>query len=234
MSLTYQIRGGLGTQLLNLISAYGDAYAHKKDIEKVVLNFGNYPEGLREININFISKVISTPIIFESKDGTQKFPIFKEKRIKKVKKFIDRIREAMPIKHHNIDPAGRAIMHVRQLDRPLVSAKVYEKELSHIPKSMVIGDDPKVLNDLVEGQLNDTIHSPHNNDSVKEWLMVHSSNNVVGGFSSYILSAALLNPNLNYMMFNKNYCNEGLLTQNDWNCLDLFTQLFDNISWVDD
>ena len=56
--LTYQIRGGLGTQLLNLMAAYGDAFEKGKDIEKIVLNFFNYPDGLREVNIDFISKTI--------------------------------------------------------------------------------------------------------------------------------------------------------------------------------
>ena len=37
--LTYQIRGGLGTQLLNLMAAYGDAFEKGKDIEKIVLTF---------------------------------------------------------------------------------------------------------------------------------------------------------------------------------------------------
>ena len=52
--LTYQIRGGLGTQVLNLMAAYGDAFDKGEDIEKVVLNFYNYPKGLREVNIDFI------------------------------------------------------------------------------------------------------------------------------------------------------------------------------------
>ena len=54
--LTYQIRGGLGTQVLNLMAAYGDAFDKGQDIKKVILNFYNYPPGLREVNINFLSK----------------------------------------------------------------------------------------------------------------------------------------------------------------------------------
>ena len=53
--LTYQIRGGLGTQVLNLMAAYGDAFDKGQDIKKVVLNFYNYPPGLREVNINFLT-----------------------------------------------------------------------------------------------------------------------------------------------------------------------------------
>ena len=41
--LTYNVRGGLGTQLLNLMAAYGDAFDQDSDIEKIVLNFFNYP-----------------------------------------------------------------------------------------------------------------------------------------------------------------------------------------------
>ena len=91
--LTYNIRGGLGTQLLNLMAAYGDAFDKDNDIEKIVLNFFNYPKGLREINIDFISKIINTEIKIDTTDGTNKFPIFNQERIRTVHKFIDKIRK---------------------------------------------------------------------------------------------------------------------------------------------
>ena len=96
--LTYQIRGGLGTQLLNLMAAYGDAFEKGKDIEKIVLNFFNYPDGLREVNIDFISKTIEHHLKVETKSGTDKFAIFNKDRIENVKKHIHKIRRSMPIK----------------------------------------------------------------------------------------------------------------------------------------
>ena len=225
--LTYQIRGGLGTQLLNLMAAYGDAFSKGDDIEKIVLNFFNYPKGLREINIDFISKIINTDIKVDTKDGTNKFPIFNQDRIKNVHKFIDKIRDKMAVKKTDQEPAGCPIIHVRQIDRPLVSVDTYKKITAHIPNSMVIGDDTDVLASL------DTQTSPYNNDSVEEWFMVYNSKIVMGGFSSYILSAALLNPNLSYHMLHRKNCKEGMITDNDWKCLDLFTELFDNIDWME-
>ena len=65
--LTYQIRGGLGTQLLNLMAAYGDAFEKGKDIEKIVLNFFNYPDGLRE------QQVISWNLPFQTYQQCQMF-----------------------------------------------------------------------------------------------------------------------------------------------------------------
>ena len=225
--LTYQIRGGLGTQLLNLMAAYGDAFSKGKDIEKIVLNFFNYPKGLREINIDFISKIINTDIKVDTKDGTNKFPIFNQDRIKNVHKFIDKIRDRMAVKKTDQEPAGCPIVHVRQIDRPLVTVDTYKKIIAHIPNSMVIGDDTDVLDSL------NTQTSPYNNDSVEEWFMVYNSKIVMGGFSSYILSAALLNPNLSYHMLHRKNCKEGMITDNDWKCLDLFTELFDNIDWME-
>jgi len=242
--LTYQIRGGLGTQLLNLMAAYGDAFNKDDDIEKVVLNFFNYPEGLREINIDFISKIINTNIKVDTTDGTNKFPIFNQERIRKVHKFIEKIRSKMPVKKTDQEPAGCPIIHVRQIDRPLVSVDTYKKIVAHIPTSMVIGDDTDVVSKIIEaGQVasldkyplanRSTITSPYNNDSVEEWFMVYNSKIVVGGFSSYILSAALLYPNLSYHMLSRESCNEGMITDGDWKCLDLFTELFDNIDWME-
>ena len=225
--LTYQIRGGLGTQLLNLMAAYGDAFSKGDDIEKIVLNFFNYPKGLREINIDFISKIINTDIKVDTKDGTNKFPIFNQDRIKNVHKFIDKIRDKMTVKKMDQEPAGCPIIHVRQIDRPLVSVDTYKKIIAHIPNSMVIGDDTDVLDSL------NTQTSPYNNDSVEEWFMVYNSKIAMGGFSSYILSAALLNPNLSYHMLDRKSCQEGMITDNDWKCLDLFTELFDNIEWME-
>ena len=234
--LTYQIRGGLGTQLLNLMAAYGDAFDKGKDIEKIVLNFFNYPDGLREVNIDFISKTIEHHLKVETKSGTEKFAIFNKDRIENVKKHIDKIRRAMPIKLNDMKPIAETILHVRQLDRPLVSVNTYIDIIVHkdsLEPWIIIGDDMRTLQNIIDSSESFVNHSPYDNDSVREWFMLCKSRLVVGGFSSYVLSAALLNPGLEYKMIKKGKCNEEHLTGYDWKCLDLFVELFDNINWID-
>ena len=233
--LTYQIRGGLGTQLLNLMAAYGDAFEKGKDIEKIVLNFFNYPDGLREVNIDFISKTIEHYLKVETKSGTDKFAIFNKDRIENVKKHIDKIRRVMPIKLNDMKPIAETILHVRQLDRPLVSVNTYIDiivDKDGLEPWIIIGDDMKTLQNIIDSSESFVNHSPYNNDSVREWFMLCKSRLVVGGFSSYVLSAALLNPGLEYKMIKKGKCNEEHLTGYDWKCLDLFVELFDNINWM--
>ena len=233
--LTYQIRGGLGTQLLNLMAAYGDAFEKGKDIEKIVLNFFNYPDGLREVNIDFISKTIEHYLKVETKSGTDKFAIFNKDRIENVKKHIDKIRRVMPIKLNDMKPIAETILHVRQLDRPLVSINTYIDiivDKDGLEPWIIIGDDMKTLQNIIDSSESFVNHSPYNNDSVREWFMLCKSRLVVGGFSSYVLSAALLNPGLEYKMIRKGKCNEEHLTGYDWKCLDLFVELFDNINWM--
>lgn len=234
--LTYQIRGGLGTQLLNLMAAYGDAFAKDKDIEKIVLNFFNYPDGLREVNIDFISKTIEHHLKVETKSGTEKFAIFDKGRIENVKKHIHKIRRAMPIKLNDMKPIAETILHVRQLDRPLVSVNTYIDiivDKDSLEPWIIIGDDMRTLQNIIDSSESFVNHSPYDNDSVREWFMLCKSRLVVGGFSSYVLSAALLNPGLEYKMIRKGKCNEEHLTGYDWKCLDLFVELFDNINWMD-
>ena len=234
--LTYQIRGGLGTQLLNLMAAYGDAFAKDKDIEKIVLNFFNYPDGLREVNIDFISKTIEHHLKVETKSGTEKFAIFDKGRIENVKKHIHKIRRAMPIKLNDMKPIAETILHVRQLDRPLVSVNTYIDIIVHkdsLEPWIIIGDDMRTLQNIIDSSESFVNHSPYDNDSVREWFMLCKSRLVVGGFSSYVLSAALLNPGLEYKMIKKGKCNDEHLTGYDWKCLDLFVELFDNINWMD-
>ena len=233
--LTYQIRGGLGTQLLNLMAAYGDAFEKGKDIEKIVLNFFNYPDGLREVNIDFISKTIEHYLKVETKSGTDKFAIFNKDRIENVKKHIHKIRRSMPIKLNDMKPIAETILHVRQLDRPLVSVNTYIDiivDKDSLEPWIIIGDDMKTLQNIIDSSESFVNHSPYNNDSVREWFMLCKSRLVVGGFSSYVLSAALLNPGLEYKMIKKGKCNEEHLTGYDWKCLDLFVELFDNINWM--
>ena len=233
--LTYQIRGGLGTQLLNLMAAYGDAFEKGKDIEKIVLNFFNYPDGLREVNIDFISKTIEHYLKVETKSGTDKFAIFNKDRIENVKKHIHKIRRSMPIKLNDMKPIAETILHVRQLDRPLVSVNTYIDiivDKDGLEPWIIIGDDMKTLQNIIDSSESFVNHSPYNNDSVREWFMLCKSRLVVGGFSSYVLSAALLNPGLDYKMIKKGKCNEEHLTGYDWKCLDLFVELFDNINWM--
>ena len=233
--LTYQIRGGLGTQLLNLMAAYGDAFEKGKDIEKIVLNFFNYPDGLREVNIDFISKTIEHYLKVETKSGTDKFAIFNKDRIENVKKHIDKIRRSMPVKLNDMKPIAETILHVRQLDRPLVSVNTYIDiivDKDGLEPWIIIGDDMKTLQNIIDSSESFVNHSPYDNDSVREWFMLCKSRLVVGGFSSYVLSAALLNPGLEYKMIKKGKCNEEHLTGYDWKCLDLFVELFDNINWM--
>ena len=233
--LTYNIRGGLGTQLLNLMAAYGDAFDQDSDIEKIVLNFFNYPKGLREVNIDFISKIIKHYLKVETKSGTDKFAIFNKDRIENVKKHIDKIRRVMPIKLNDMKPIAETILHVRQLDRPLVSINTYIDiivDKDGLEPWIIIGDDMKTLQNIIDSSESFVNHSPYNNDSVREWFMLCKSRLVVGGFSSYVLSAALLNPGLEYKMIRKGKCNEEHLTGYDWKCLDLFVELFDNINWM--
>ena len=233
--LTYQIRGGLGTQLLNLMAAYGDAFEKGKDIEKIVLNFFNYPDGLREVNIDFISKTIEHYLKVETKSGTDKFAIFNKDRIENVKKHIHKIRRSMPIKLNDMKPIAETILHVRQLDRPLVSVNTYIDiivDKDSLEPWIIIGDDMKTLQNIIDSSESFVNHSPYDNDSVREWFMLCKSRLVVGGFSSYVLSAALLNPGLEYKMIKKGKCNEEHLTGYDWKCLDLFVELFDNINWM--
>ena len=234
--LTYQIRGGLGTQLLNLMAAYGDAFDKGKDTEKIVLNFFNYPDGLREVNIDFISKTIEHHLKVETKSGTEKFAIFNKDRIENVKKHIDKIRRSMPVKLNDMKPIAETILHVRQLDRPLVSVNTYIDIIVHkdsLEPWIIIGDDMRTLQNIIDSSESFVNHSPYDNDSVREWFMLCKSRLVVGGFSSYVLSAALLNPGLEYKMIKKGKCNDEHLTGYDWKCLDLFVELFDNINWID-
>ena len=233
--LTYQIRGGLGTQLLNLMAAYGDAFEKGKDIEKIVLNFFNYPDGLREVNIDFISKTIEHHLKVETKSGTDKFAIFNKDRIENVKKHIHKIRRSMPVKLNDMKPIAETILHVRQLDRPLVSVNTYIDiivDKDSLEPWIIIGDDMRTLQNIIDSSESFVNHSPYDNDSVREWFMLCKSRLVVGGFSSYVLSAALLNPGLEYKMIRKGKCNEEHLTGYDWKCLDLFVELFDNINWM--
>ena len=233
--LTYQIRGGLGTQLLNLMAAYSDAYEQGKDIDKVVLNFHNYPKGLREINIDFISKTIDHNLKIESVSGIKKFDIFNRDRVLKVSKHIEKIRAAMPVKVNDVEPKSETILHVRQLDRPLVDLDTYSDifyGIEDLQPWIVIGDDMKALQSLIDNTAANVNHSPYDNDSVKEWFMVCKARLVIGGFSSYVLSAALLNPTLNYKMIERDMCVQHHLSEEVWKCLDLFVELFDNINWV--
>ena len=232
--LTYQIRGGLGTQLLNLMAAYADAYEQGKDISKVILNFHNYPEGLREINIDFISKTIDHDLAIENISGRDKFDIFKKDRVLKVSKHIEKIRKAMPVKKNDIPNVSETILHVRQLDRPLVNLDTYSDVLydfENLQPWFVIGDDVKVLDSLLKCYV-DASHSPYDNDSVKEWFMLCKAKLAIGGFSSYVLSAALLNPSLEYKMITRDICDQNLINEEVWKCLDLFVELFDNINWM--
>lgn len=225
--MKFSIRGGLGFQLLGLIGAWAVALENSATVSHITLNFGNYPEGQNEANIDFLSQIVNLNFSINSVMGTEKFKFFDEENLKLVFKHLPEIRRKIIIRNH-LPYEDFRILHVRQRDRFLVEVETYKKIFETTKPLLVLSDDsidfPKINLDVV------TNLKP---GSILDWYFCYRSKEIYGGFSSFTLSAALLNPKTKlYVIRKEDSVNAHLVSKSDWNCMNLITENMENIKWL--
>jgi hypothetical protein len=217
---SYHIRGGLGTQIISVMMAYAMAIENKETVDTLYFNYGNYFNPLtKDINIWFIDDVL----YFKTKKpdvvsiaGQEKINISSISNIALLAKNIEEVRK-------NLRPrlyfqTRKTLLHMRGLDRALVRPDTYKKfELGEKP-DLVLTDDDKL-----EGQTG---------DPVKDWRKVLTARRVIGGYSNYTISCALLNPKQTLEIIGKDYSWGG--DEKLWKAVDKLVDCFPNIGYYNE
>jgi hypothetical protein len=216
--ISVPIRGGFGTQLLSIIGALG--YYRKDNIHQFRVHVGGYTPEYRALAIidtlniqNLFSEQLGN-IDFAFVDGVEKYSIFREPYLSS---FLINARKIFP--YIPTFTTNECIIHKRTRDRQLLSHGFYQRLISERKDYVVIEDKGDFLEDV--------------NSTKKDWLRIVRAKRVVGAYSTFTLSAAILNPALQLQMVLPLYYDgpDGL-SEEDINAIYKIVNGFDNIKWI--
>jgi hypothetical protein len=228
--MSYHIRGGLGMQVLSLFVRMAESLENNEEVKKsITLNFGNYVDPRikeEDANVDFLSKIFPNAFLnIETQIGTEKTKVYNIQAARNVKKHIVEIRRLLKsqfwIASHT--PTNYTFIHLRQRDRQLLEPEVLLNYGAQRDLGFIYFSD-----DDVEGQI-----VPRKKNALYDWYEIIYNSNITGTFSTYTLSAAILNPKLQLLLFPKEDCIPGIISDSDWEGLEEYVRLFDNINWID-
>ena len=239
----YNIRGGLGTQVLQFVNVYADALNKGLTDEKleITLNFGNYDKwfytnpGNHTVDLDFLSALFDfSPFpIIKNKIGTHKSNCFNMKSAKNMVKYRETIVDLLKLRSQSFVPFSKEyVVHTRTKDRQLISTKEYIESIGNFDSSQcgyIIGDDSTFCKSLVSTNTNWKLSD--NETSVNDWLaLATGKNKVVSSFTTYTLSAAYFNPNSKFYILK--YDPYNMVSKSDWDTVEYFVQEFNNLEYA--
>ena len=239
----YNIRGGLGTQVLQFVNVYSEILEKGLIDEElyITLNFGNYDDwfysnpGNHIVDLDFLSLVFdyeSFPNI-RSRVGTNKFNCFNIKSAIRMTKYRDIIIDLMKFRVHSFNTFNKEyVIHTRTKDRQLISRKDYIQYIDKFNSTQsgtIIGDDKTFCQSLVK--INPEWELSDNETPVEDWLaLATGKNKIISSFTTYTLAAAYFNPNSKFYIL-KNDPNK-LVRKSDWETVDYFIKEFNNLEYT--
>tara|TARA_R110000850_G_scaffold5483_4_gene22695 strand:+ start:547 stop:1293 length:747 start_codon:yes stop_codon:yes gene_type:complete len=236
----YNIRGGLGTQVLQFVNVYADALEKglTDDRLEITLNFGNYDDwfysnpGNHIVDLDFISLLFDFEPFpnIKNKIGTNKSNCFNKKSAINMVKYRDKIIDLMKFKSYSFTPFDKEyVLHTRTKDRQLISRNEYIYYMNKFDSGIIIGDDSKFCKSLTEE--NDNWSLSNNETSVNDWLSLATGNNkVISSFTTYTLAAAYFNPNSKFYILKNDP--KKLVRNSDWETVDYFIKEFNNLEYA--
>ena len=139
----FNIRGGLGTQILSLCACYAIAIEKNQTVSKLIFNHGSYTADTKDPDIVFVDSILG----FKNKpeyaivNGTSKTSPFVRSNANLIIKHWDAIQQEVFLKK-KYRQTSENIVHIRQKDRAIVSIEKFDKLISN--DTVVISDDPLV------------------------------------------------------------------------------------------
>lgn len=231
------IRGGLGFQLLGVIGAHAVAIERAERLSSVTLNFGNYDDAKKygdkfKCDRDYLSELLVPDFVLSTVIGTNKFRFFTERNVGLVVKHLDEIRRRIKTK----DPFKTRrlyewpAIHLRLLDRRVVTNEVYERTISvdYGERCHMVSDDYDALRrDFGHFWQTSIVPASEQDD----WSFLHECSIVVGGVSSFTISAALLNPSIVLRIIDRKDSIEDSITKEDWRAVEALVDGTPNIVW---
>jgi len=203
-----QIRGSLGTQVLQILLGYAIAYEKKENVKSIKVNAYNYGQEIENLypelhtDILYFKEVLDfqTQPNVEVVSGTQKVK-YNVKSVELLCKHIEKIRKEITIKHTHESSTYENILHVRYLkDRRLCSMETYETVAGQLNNPTIFVDDKNYLERFKDYECSE------NDTTIGDWLSLSKAKRVYGIPSTFMWTPALLNETLDVQCFHRDMC----------------------------
>lgn len=231
--MIYDIRGGLGTQMLSMFAVYADALSKGYEVNRICLNTGGYPDGVRDVGVNFMPQLFDfkDPDFFtEDKLGTRKFNPFEPEHLTLMLDYWPEIRERFVV---NVDSAPTNHMkyfHMRGLDRKYITIEKMWRIYNHLYRDFyIMSDDLEIYKSGHE-----KIISGCGQNALEDWnTMALNAHMIVGPYSTFTLSMAMLNEKINLYIMHPAMYDGVQMIDKDYKAIDRICKEFTNINWLD-
>lgn len=246
--MNFDIRGSLGVQITSIIAAYAIAFEKKAKVENLIINSGSYRKEIEEMYplVNDDHTYFNDVILFKEPPnicttryaGYGKTNAYTVENASLICKHLDAIRRSISIKPflNSFDD----VVHVRYLkDKRACRIDSFVDMADFVgresPATVTFDSEESFMEfDKVAKQRGvEYMRSKYSVAQVKhEWLAIAHSNKCYGIPSAFSLSAALLNPNLEFHSLMQSECTYGdVIPQHDWDAFTVFVNKLDNIKW---
>lgn len=185
------IRGGIGTQIIEMLGCYGMAMGHGFEITGIRVNIGNV---LVDARADYVSSVFSRlPKVTET-NGTKKLGVWKDIKLLQA---ILRHRTEILQKVGGLKPEPafgkprQRVLHVRAGNRCMCDFQAYIDYASRYECALV--GNVRAETARVPGE-DISAAAPFHQAVVMDWFTVFTSNQIVGTASTFLLSMLFINP----------------------------------------
>jgi len=177
------IRGGLGTQVLEMMGVLSWAIENGQRVEEFDIN--RTDDDIDHNRVDWIAQVFAGRFPTALRNGAAKYGIWERGRLELLIRHADAVRALAslpPLIRH-----GFSVLHVRAGDRSPIKVERYME----MHRDRVIGDDPAVCRAVAAAT-----SSIYNGvgDALGEWRAMLASRDVTGPPSSFTISALFLDP----------------------------------------
>ena len=220
------VRGGLGMQVLETMVGYAKAIERNENVEAIEISTGG--NVVDTVKHNFLESVIESNLSIRVTNSTLKQNAWSRENFKLLVKHYDEVRNKISVKDVNV-PLSFTIFHVRGKDRQLVSAENYLKILEVFDicsNDFFLLSDDYELAKKIKSQRSSLITFSNSNDPVRDWIMCTKTKSLFGAFSTFTLSAWLMNPEIYYTILGPKYNDKMSLAREYYEMLNI---LFEGI-----
>lgn len=210
------IRGALGTQVIELLAGYARAIETNDTVDEIVANLGG--DIVPTAKVNYIPGLFVTDAPVGSSMGTHKQRAWNIKDFKLILKHREEIFKRIHVRKQDVACLDK-ILHVRVGDRQLISDDQYDTYWS---KNI----------DLT--QVGNSNHLKVRNDPATDWRLILNAKEVHCSISSFPISTFLVNPlyrKLRVFHWSK-HDGPGAISMDDIATVDQFLSIIPDGEWI--
>lgn len=235
------IRGGLGTQVLEMIVGLEKARIKNEQVDEICINIGGAV--VSTVKHDYISELFSIPVPVTISDGILKQNAWTLENFELLSEFNyfdprHGLRLQKPIESKTATDIGNILFHVRGKDRQVASVNDY-KTLIEIFNycntdkiSMeLLGDDLDLIKKVNSNQRCKVIGGV---SPIEDWIECISATTLISAFSSFTIAAALFNSKQFVRLISRTESNGPYkgLEDKHWQCLNILVNKRKDWEWL--